>query len=57
MPGWCQQPVVKLNGKAIEVDLFPGEVARVNRTWEEGDCLTLELPMDVAVSRWYDGGL
>lgn len=56
VPGWCQQPVVKLNGKAIEVDLFPGEVARVNRTWEEGDCLTLELPMDVAVSRWYDGG-
>ena len=56
VPGWCQRPVVKLNGKVIDVDLYPGEVARVNRTWKAGDCLTLELPMEVAVSRWYDGG-
>ena len=48
--------IVKINGKAIEVDAYAGQVARVNRVWKDGDVLTIELPMKVSVSRWYDNG-
>lgn len=56
IPAWCKHPVIRLNGEAITVDAFPGEIARINRNWKEGDRLTLELPMEVSVSRWYDSG-
>ena len=54
IPGWCKQPVVKLNGKPLTVDAYPGTVTRINREWKEGDILSLELPMEVTVSRWYE---
>lgn len=56
IPAWCEQPVLKVNGKPVQTDAYPGQVSRVNREWKEGDVLTLELPMKVAVSRWYDNG-
>lgn len=56
IPAWCEQPVLKVNGKLIQTDACSGQIARVNREWKEGDVLTLELPMKVAVSRWYDNG-
>ena len=56
IPAWCEQPVLKVNGKPVQTDACSGQVARVNREWKEGDVLTLELPMKVAVSRWYDNG-
>ncbi len=54
IPGWCKAPVVKLNGEPITVDAYSGEVVRINREWKNGDVLSLELPMEVAVSQWYD---
>ena len=56
IPAWCGQPVLKVNGKLVEADAYPGQIARVNRAWKDGDVLTLELPMQVAISRWYDNG-
>ena len=56
IPAWCGQPVLKVNGKPVEADAYPGQIARVNRAWKDGDVLTLELPMQVAISRWYDNG-
>ena len=56
IPAWCEQPVLKVNGKLVQTDACSGQIARVNREWKEGDVLTLELPMKVAVSRWYDNG-
>lgn len=55
IPAWCRNPIVKLNGKVIQVDTFAGEIARVNREWKEGDVLALELPMHVEASYWYGG--
>lgn len=54
IPAWCKTPLIKVNGEAVVADTYPGAVARVNREWKSGDVLTLELPMEVAVSRWYD---
>lgn len=56
IPAWCGQPVLKVNGTPVEVDAYPGQITRVNRAWKDGDVLTLELPMQVAISRWYDNG-
>ncbi|WP_455658636.1 beta-L-arabinofuranosidase domain-containing protein [Phocaeicola sp.] len=57
IPSWCKKPVVKVNGQPVTVDAYTGEIVKLNRTWRNGDKLTLELPMDVSVSRWYDGGV
>ena len=56
IPAWCAHPVLKVNGEPVQTDAYPGQIARVNREWKQGDVLTLELPMKVAVSRWYDSG-
>lgn len=54
IPAWCKQPVVRLNGAVIAVDAYQGEIARINREWQQGDKLTLELPMHVEASFWFD---
>ena len=56
IPAWCEHPVLKVNGTPIQTDAYSGQIARVNREWKAGDVLTLELPMEVTVSRWYDNG-
>ncbi len=54
IPEWCKHPEIKLNGESLPVDAYPGAIARINREWKNGDVLTVEFPMEVAVSRWYD---
>lgn len=53
IPAWCTNPVIRVNGEEIQVDAYPGEIARINREWSNKDMVTLELPMQVASSRWY----
>lgn len=55
VPAWCRRPVVRLNGEVIAVDAYPGEIVRINREWQSGDQLSLELPMHVEASYWFDG--
>lgn len=55
VPAWCTSPVVRLNGETLAADTQQGEIARINREWKEGDVLSIEFPMQVAVSYWYDG--
>lgn len=42
-----------VNGQAV-ASPGKGSVAEVRRTWRTGDVVTLRLPMEVAVSRWYE---
>lgn len=55
IPAWCNAPVIRVNGEAVPTPLYPGEIARINREWKNGDRITVELPMQVSCSRWYDG--
>ena len=55
IPEWCKEPVVRVNGEQVTMDLCSGEIARINREWKQGDVLSLELPMEVSSSRWYGG--
>ncbi|MDR1221263.1 MAG: glycoside hydrolase family 127 protein [Tannerella sp.] len=55
IPAWCTSPVVRLNGTAVDVSAHAGEITRISREWQDGDVLTLELPMQVSVGTWYGG--
>ncbi len=46
IPGWLRtQPIVKLNGKALEAGASPGSYLTLNRTWKSGDKIEMQLPM------------
>lgn len=55
IPSWCELPIVRLNGDIINVDAYQGEILRINREWQNGDKLTLELPMHLNATHWFDG--
>ena len=52
VPQWCAAASVKINGEAIEVKARPLSYIVLDRTWKDGDRVTLQLPMQIAVRRW-----
>jgi hypothetical protein len=52
VPRWCTGAKVAVNGKALPVKAEPLAYLVVERTWESGDKVTLELPMPLAATVW-----
>ncbi len=52
VPQWCAAAGVKVNGEAIDVKARPLSYIVLDRTWKDGDRVTLQLPMQIAVRRW-----
>lgn len=55
IPGWCAAPALAVNGMPVpasEVPAKPGTFATLDRTWKDGDTVTLRLPMAVTVRTW-----
>jgi DUF1680 family protein len=52
VPGWCQMPVLTLNGKVIAVRGEAGRYFLVERTWSPGDRVVLSLPMGISLRTW-----
>ena len=46
LPDWCTSPAVSLNGERVTGDVSRGYLY-LTRRWQEGDTLTLTLPMPV----------
>ncbi|EDU6782434.1 glycoside hydrolase family 127 protein [Salmonella enterica subsp. enterica serovar Gaminara] len=46
LPDWCPEAKVTLNGLEVEQDIRKGYL-HIRRTWQEGDTITLTLPMPV----------
>lgn len=44
-PGWCDKVAVTINGKLWETTSEPGTYIKINRTWQDGDVVEVELPM------------
>jgi DUF1680 family protein len=44
IPGWAQQPAVRINGKPISDPVRSGTFATIQREWKSGDRIELELP-------------
>lgn len=52
IPAWCTNPQITLNGQSLKVKAATGKYVRLQRTWEAGDEIELELPMTVEVTTW-----
>jgi DUF1680 family protein len=57
IPGWCEAPIVKVNGEVVDQTMTPGCMVALRRTWKKGDVVTIELPMEVKRSNWYDNSV
>lgn len=51
VPGWCDAPVLRVNGGAVAAGAGPRFVT-VQRTWNDRDTVTLLLPMRPRVRTW-----
>lgn len=51
IPAWCAEAVVLLNGQPLRRD-SGGQIITIQRTWNNNDQLTLQLPMSVRTSNW-----
>ena len=47
IPGWCQNAALQVNGTSADAPVEPGTYAVLQRVWQEGDVVTLDLPMPV----------
>lgn len=55
VPGWCKNPIVKVNNKPIDVN--NQSIVIVNRQWQKGDKVELTFPMEMRFSRWFERSL
>jgi DUF1680 family protein len=51
IPGWCSNPSIWIKGERIAV-AEPRGFVRLEREWEEGDRIVLQIPMEIEISRW-----
>lgn len=51
IPSWCKEATILLNGQVFKKEKG-GQVITIDRSWKDGDRLTLELPMEVTTSNW-----
>ncbi|GCE31393.1 hypothetical protein KDA_68770 [Dictyobacter alpinus] len=48
IPDWCTDPVLRVNGTTVDItDSLERGYARIERTWQAGDSVELDLPMAV----------
>lgn len=51
IPSWAEQAVIQVNGAAVTVPTLPNTYASLERTWQPGDVITLQLPMPPRLHR------
>jgi DUF1680 family protein len=56
VPSWCDNPEVSVNGDPVSIDVSDNLI-KVNRSWNDGDIVSLSLPMEVRTSRWHEHSL
>lgn len=52
VPHWCEKPEVKINDQPTEIEARPDSFIVVDRTWKDGDQITLHLPMQLSIRVW-----
>jgi hypothetical protein len=48
IPGWTSGAEIKLNGRNLEAVADPGSYLAIRRIWQDGDTLTVSLPMELS---------
>ncbi|GHH82347.1 hypothetical protein GCM10018793_41960 [Streptomyces sulfonofaciens] len=54
IPGWCRAPQVAVNGRPVAAPEGPA-FTRIDRTWADGDTVTLRLAQRTALRTWSGG--
>ncbi|WP_215225082.1 beta-L-arabinofuranosidase domain-containing protein [Echinicola shivajiensis] len=52
IPDWAKRPVITINGEEWKGDIH-NQLAIIDRSWKNGDKVTLTLPMELKHSQWY----
>lgn len=53
IPEWTKGATIRINGQRWE-GAVENRIAKIHRVWADGDEVTLHMPMEVSVSRWYE---
>jgi hypothetical protein len=53
IPAWCDKAVIVVNGKDMNNRSIPGTFTGLNRTFHDGDVVSLNLSMPVRVEKWF----
>ena len=52
IPCWTKNADVKVNGKKVQLDFESGEYLCLQRTWENGDKIEANFPMEISYRKW-----
>jgi hypothetical protein len=52
IPAWCKNARIFINGELSNTSLVAGSYAQIVRQWDDGDILTVDLPMEIQVRQW-----
>ena len=53
IPAWCKNPVISVNAEPVNIEIKNGMVC-INRTWNKKDEITIDFPMSINISHWYE---
>jgi hypothetical protein len=56
IPAWCSKGTIKINGK-IWQQANGNQVVKMEREWQSGDVVELELPMHIYKNTWYENAV
>ncbi len=46
IPSWCRNTGISVNGESLKIDCIPGTFAVIERQWQDGDQVVLDMPME-----------
>ena len=52
IPGWCDNPKIHINRQVQKIKANAGSYVTIEKTWNNQDKVTLELPMKITLSVW-----
>lgn len=52
IPAWCENPLLIVATEAKELANAAGKYVRIEREWQDGDSVSLQLPMKVSMRTW-----
>ncbi|WP_255416085.1 glycoside hydrolase family 127 protein [Reichenbachiella sp. MSK19-1] len=47
VPNWAKGTSIKVNGQSVEA--VPGQFAKITRTWQSGDVIEMDMPMEITM--------
>ena len=52
VPGWCENPIVEINGKAVKIQAQPRSYIMIDREWKNNDKVNITLLMQITLTKW-----